>query len=64
VGAVLVARSVTADAMPIVRRAIVRYVGSSHRVRKLSSDQVRTISLVNGSTDQNADTNSAASAAT
>ena len=53
--------TVTAAAMPIVRSAIVRYALSSQSVRKLSTFQMWTISVVNASTDQNAETSSATS---
>src|SRR2546426_1971098 len=55
---------VTTAAIPIVRSAMCRYAEPFQSVRKLSSVQCRTRSDVNGSTDQNAETNSAASAAT
>jgi hypothetical protein len=53
---------VTAAAIPIVRSAIVRYVGSSNIARKLSRFQSRTSAPVNSSTRQNAEMNRIASA--
>ena len=50
--------TVTAAAIPIVRSAIVRYVGSLKIVRKLSSVQSCTSLPVNESTLQNAEMNS------
>ena len=55
--------TVTAAAIPIVRRAIVRYVGSENSVLKFWSVNVWTTSLVNGSTRQNAEMNRTTSAA-
>ena len=51
-------------AIDTVRTATFRYVASSQSWRKLSSVQLWIVSDVNGSTVQNADTNSATSAAT
>ena len=54
--------AVTAAAMPIVRSAIERYVGSSTSVLKLFSVQLWTSLPVNESTDQKAEMNRIASA--
>jgi hypothetical protein len=54
---------VTAAAIPIVRRAIVRYALDSKIVRKLPSVQWCSISVVNGLTVQNDETKSATSEA-
>src|SRR5918911_1143188 len=55
--------SVTAAAIPTVRYAMCRYVGSEKIVWKLSRFHACTIFPVNASRSQNADTNSTASAA-
>jgi hypothetical protein len=54
--------TVTAAAIPIVRSAIVRYVGFSKIARKLSRFQSRTSAPVNSSVRQNAEMNSVTSA--
>ena len=55
--------TVTAAAMPTVRKATVRHAGSSTSSLKLAKSQVWTISLVKSSTLQSAETSSATSAA-
>src|SRR3954447_17722242 len=62
--AMITSVSVTANAMPIVRSATLRYVGSFQSVRKLSSVQLWMSCDVKTSTVQNDVTNSATSAAT
>ena len=54
---------VTAAAIPIVRSAIARYVGSVNSVLKFCRVKLWTTSLVNGSTCQKAEMNSTTSAA-
>ena len=56
--------TVTAAAIPIVRPAIRQYVWSCQSVRKFPSPQVWTILPLSGSSAQNAEMNSTASAAT
>ena len=62
--AMITSVTVTAAASPIVRPAIRQYVWSCQSVRKFPSPQVWTILPLSGSSAQNAEMNSTASAAT